>query len=196
MAGRLPRPGTAVIRANGWFSGQRPVKKPRQVHQLVGEVVPRTATSASGAARPRDLVGARGAPDAEVDPAGMERLQHAELLGHHQRHVGWAASRRPSRPAWSCRVGDVPISTGGAELAMPGMLWCSATQNRRYPSRSACRARSIVSRRACAAVPPSGTGAMVEHGQGHGPRAEGQGRIVHESCPNRAKLRILPPRKG
>ncbi len=24
----------------------------------------------------------------------------------------------------------LPISTGGEELAMPGMLWCSATQNR------------------------------------------------------------------
>lgn len=33
------------------------------------------------------MVGAGRASDAKVDPAGMQRLQRAELLGHHQRRV-------------------------------------------------------------------------------------------------------------
>ena len=33
----------------------------------------------------RDLIGAGGAPETEVDAAGIERLQRAELLGDHQR---------------------------------------------------------------------------------------------------------------
>ncbi len=52
-------------------------------------------------------VGARGAPDAEVDPAGVQCLEGAELLRDDERAV---------------------ISTGGDELAIPGMPWCSATQ--------------------------------------------------------------------
>src|SRR6266516_7604600 len=85
-----------------------------------------------------------------------------------------------------------PISTGGAELAMPGMLWCSATQNRRYPSRSACRARSMVARRACAAVPPSGTGARsrTDRGTARGPKVRA---VSSTTCANRAQVRILPP---
>ena len=50
-------------------------------------------------------------------------------------------------------------STGGDELAMPGMLWCSATQWRRYPSRSVSWTRAIELRRASAGVEPRPTGA-------------------------------------
>src|SRR5580698_7529643 len=41
---------------------------------------------------------------------------------------------------------------------MPVMLWCSASQNRWYPSCSTCRARSRVLRSASAAVPPATIG--------------------------------------
>ena len=45
----------------------------------------------------------------------------------------WLGSITPPEPT---RIVDVasarwPISTAGAELAIAGMLWCSATQNRR-----------------------------------------------------------------
>ena len=50
-----------------------------------------------------------------------------------------------------------PISTDVAELAIPSILWCSASQNRVYPHLSACLARSSVLRKLSAASPPSFT---------------------------------------
>ena len=50
------------------------------------------------------------------------------------------------------------ISTAGAELAIAGMLWCSATQNRRYRSSSVRRASSVVWRSAWPDVVPAATG--------------------------------------
>src|SRR5215813_9030667 len=109
----------------------------------------------------------------------------------------WLGSITPPEPTRMVVVASamLPISTGGAELAMPGMLWCSATQNRRYPSRSACRARSMVACRACAAVPPSGTGARSSTDKGTDPESRGPKvrAVASTTCPNRAKLRILPP---
>ncbi len=49
---------------------------------LVGERRGRAPQGGGG-----DLVGPRGAPDPEVDPARVKRLQHPELLGDHQRRV-------------------------------------------------------------------------------------------------------------
>ena len=66
-----------------------------------------------------------------------------------------------------------PISTGGDELAMPGMPWCSATQNRVKPRRSACLASSIVARSAAPAVPPSGMGARSSTESGAPARVNG-----------------------
>ena len=50
------------------------------------------------------------------------------------------------------------LSTAVAALAMPGMLWCSASQKRLNPSRSAARAKAVVSSRARRTSPPSTTG--------------------------------------
>ena len=74
---------------------QAVVEKAQQVGNLVREML--------DAERPRpvlqgdcgQLVAARGAADAEIDPAGIERLQHAELLGHFQRAV--MAQHDPAR---------------------------------------------------------------------------------------------------
>src|SRR4051812_6064450 len=46
------------------------------------------------------------------------------------------------------------MTTAVAALATPGMPWCSASQYRWYPHRSACVARSRVLRNDSAAVPP------------------------------------------
>ena len=51
------------------------------------------------------------------------------------------------------------IRTAGAALAMPGMLWCSATQCRWKPRRSTVRDRSTELRSASPADEPSATGA-------------------------------------
>src|SRR5262249_54207443 len=47
------------------------------------------------------------------------------------------------------------MTTAVAALAIPGILWCSATQYRRYPHASACWARSRVLASAVAASLPS-----------------------------------------
>src|SRR5947209_2528149 len=52
-----------------------------------------------------------------------------------------------------------PIKTEVAALAIPGMLWCSASQKRVNPHPSACCARSTVFRYASAIVPPVRTAA-------------------------------------
>jgi len=57
-----------------------------------------------------------------------------------------------------------------AALAMPGMLWCSASQKRLYPHRSACCARSTALRNACAASPPSTMGARSRTERGVTPQ--------------------------
>src|SRR5580700_6795102 len=73
----------------------------------------------------------------------------------------WFGNMTPPDPT---RIVDVlpatcPINTDVAALAIPGMLWCSASQKRVNPHRSACCARSAVFRYASAIVPPVRTGA-------------------------------------
>ena len=73
-------------------------------------------------------VGAGGAADAEVDAAGMQRFEHLEALGDHQRrvvrqhHAAGADAEVPVAAAMA------PIMISGAPLATEGRLWCSATQ--------------------------------------------------------------------
>ncbi len=66
----------------------------------------------------------------------------------------WLGSMTPPVPTRIVRVAPATAaaSTVGAEPATPGTPWCSATQNRWYPSRSASRASSTVSRSASGAV--------------------------------------------
>jgi hypothetical protein len=58
------------------------------------------------------------------------------------------------------------IRTAVAALAIPLELWCSATQKRLYPQRSACCARSIELRSAVATSEPATIGARsrIENG--------------------------------
>ena len=59
-------------------------------------------------------------------------------------------------------------STGGDELAIPGMLWCSATQWRRYPRCSTTRASSAEWPNAWAGDEPRPTGARSRTERGIG----------------------------
>ena len=72
----------------GMLVGQRIVQPRHQVAHLdriVGRVVP--VGLAGGQHAHGALVAARRAADAEVDAAGEQRLQHAEVLGHLERAV-------------------------------------------------------------------------------------------------------------
>ena len=73
----------------------------------------------------------------------------------------WFGSMTPPDPIRRVVVTEArcAMSTAGAELAIPGRLWCSATQCRPYPNRSTCWARSMEFRSAAAAIVPAGTGA-------------------------------------
>src|SRR5690606_19579263 len=73
----------------------------------------------------------------------------------------WLGSMIPPAPTRMLQVppATCPISTAVAALAMPGMLWCSANQKRRYPRRSACCASDRELAKAWPALAPSTIGA-------------------------------------
>ena len=79
----------------------------------------------------RQLVGARRPAEAEVDAAGVQRLERAELLGDHDRRVirqHDPARADADRLRAARHVGD---HDGGRRTRDPdGMLWCSASQKR------------------------------------------------------------------
>ena len=56
-----------------------------QFQNILRKAVARIESAPQGAGR--HAIGARRATDAKVDPAGIERGEGAELLGHHQRGV-------------------------------------------------------------------------------------------------------------
>ena len=87
----------------------------------------------------------------------------------------WFGSITPPEPIRMVEVAAArwARSTAGAELAMPGMLWCSATQWRRNPSRSASTASSVECSSAAPTSCPSATGARssTERGTTEGTNA-------------------------
>ena len=117
----------------------------------------------------------------------------------------WFGSITPPEPTLMVRVASAmwPMSTGGEELATPGMPWCSATQNRVKPSASVFFARSIVARSASPAVEPSGTGARSSTPSGTPARVRGEiasatpvGNIFRRRLvlPSRARTLVRPAR--
>jgi hypothetical protein len=62
-------------------------KEPEQVHELIGEIVRGQRLGRAAQRRGRGLVRTRRPADAQVDAAGMQCLEHAELLGDHQRDM-------------------------------------------------------------------------------------------------------------
>ena len=157
-----------------------------QVHQLVGEVVRGQRLRRAAQCRRGDLVGARGAPDAEVDPAGMERLQHAELLGHHQRHVVGQHHSAGADPHGRGRVGDVADQHGRRGTRDAGHVVVLGHPEPPVPEPFGVPGQvngGVQGLRRGTAVRHRGE---VENRQGQGPRAEGQGRIIHDLSQPRA----------
>ncbi len=130
----VPQP--SVVRA----SPRRPIRSRRSRRKVVGpERFGRAAQRGRG-----PLIGTRRPADSEIDAAGVERLEHGELLGHHD--AAWFGSMTPPEPTRirSVAAATWAISTDGTVLATLRMLWCSATQNRWKPSASAWRAMAVV----------------------------------------------------
>lgn len=80
-----------------------------QLPELLGEVVRRERSARAAKGAGGRLIGAGGTSDPQVDPAGMQCLQGAELLGHDQRRVvrqQHAAGAHPQRRGGGGEVTD------------------------------------------------------------------------------------------
>jgi hypothetical protein len=70
------------------MAGRKPAGLPQDQFLQPFEEVVALATVEPAAQRMRGgAVGAGRAAEAEIDPAGKQRLQHLEALGHHQRRM-------------------------------------------------------------------------------------------------------------
>src|SRR5688500_17656518 len=105
----------------------------------------------------------------------------------------WLGSITPPEPILirSVRAARCAMSTGGLVLATAGMLWCSATQSREYPRRSAARATSVVAARASAEDWPEPTVASSSTDRGRGVYSD----IVRHNVPT-PRVASRPRRAG
>ena len=69
------------------IGGQRVVEERDEIGDLLGKTIEPEHAAAFLERPRRDLVAARRSTDPEVDPAGEQRFQHAEVLGDLQRAV-------------------------------------------------------------------------------------------------------------
>ena len=65
----------------------RAVEEREEVAQLLGELVGAERRGRPAQRGRGDRIGAGRASEAEVDAPGMQRFEHAELLGHDERRV-------------------------------------------------------------------------------------------------------------
>src|SRR5262249_20558848 len=126
-AGSSPRPGVAGIGG----PGVSPPEKPAKAISPAGDRSSHQALVLRPRARAVDRAGASPPPVPRAGPprggAPTAPRRSAPARG------AWLGSITPPDPS---RILDVDaarcaISTAGAELAIEGMLWCSATQKRR-----------------------------------------------------------------
>ena len=150
--------------------------------ELPGEVVRAPAFGNTVVQRlRRRLVGARRAADAKVDAARVEGLEHAELLGHHERGVvreHHAARADPDGPRGIGDVADEDRRRGTRDAwhavvlghPEPGeaQVFCLFRQVDRGPQRVA----------GGGAVGDRG---QVEHSQGNAGEGQGKVRVSHAS---------------
>jgi len=107
--------------------GEAPVPED-QLLQALEEIVAAARLLQAPEREGGELVGARRASEAEVDPAREQRLERLEALGDDERRV--VRSITPPEPTRMRFVAAAicPIMISGAGLATEGRLWCSASQ--------------------------------------------------------------------
>ena len=168
---RCPRPGWrgSWCRVVGGAAGRR--SRP---------AVPRAGGRSPPAGRPSALrrsarAVSRSVPGARPIPRSIRPGCSASSVPNCSATVsgGWLGSITPPEPTRIAAVAAAswPARTAGAELAMPGRLWCSATQYLVKPRLSACRARSTLRRSASPVDSPAGTGHRSSTDSGTGRRA-------------------------
>ncbi len=111
---------------------------------------------------------APGTTESEVEPRAVQPGERAERLGDLQRaDVADEGRGAPTRIV-AVAAATAPMTMFGALPATPGLRWCSASQYRAYPARSAATARSTVFRSASAGVEPADTGTRSRTDSGTG----------------------------
>ena len=81
-----PKRNVQALAGNGPHSTARPFEIALQFQHVVGELV-LVGVEVSAQRKSSRLVRARRSPEPQVDPAGEQRLQRAELLGDGQRRM-------------------------------------------------------------------------------------------------------------
>ena len=161
----------------------RPVagEEAEQVHELLGEIVRGQRLRRAAQRRRRDLVRTRRAADAEVDAAGMERLEHAELLGDHQRHMVGQHHAAGADPDDLRRVGDVTDQHGRRRAGDAGHVVVLGHPEPVETEVLGALGQVDGGPECVACVPAVRYGGQVKHRKRYGPRAEGQAciYIVH-----------------
>jgi hypothetical protein len=138
-----------------------------QAHELLRELFGVQPLHRAAQRQRGDLVGARRAADAQVDPARVQRLQRAELLGHHQRRVvgqHHAARADPDRRGRRGQVGDQHgrgRAGDGRHVVMLGHPEPPVSEFLGTFSQLSSVAQRIARRR------PGGDGGQVQNGKGY-----------------------------
>ena len=101
----------------------RAVEKAENVHDLLRELLDVDLRPGIREGRGGQPVASRRAPDAQVDPAREQRLQHAELLGNFQRRVVGQHDTATPDPNGVGGRGDAPDQDLGARAGeRPGIV--------------------------------------------------------------------------
>ena len=149
-----PAPGVGLHRLAGLRVGEVALQLDDVLRERVG------AARVAAQRAHRQLVGARRAAEAEVDAAGVERLERAELLGDHERRVVRQHDAAGADADRLGAAGDVRDHDGGRR-ARDARSRCDARRARSACSPSARRAAR--GRASCgaprSAVAPSTIGA-------------------------------------
>ena len=132
----------------------------------------------------RVRIGARGAPEAEVDPAGVQSLERGELLGHDQWCVIGEHDATCADPQRGGGVGQVPDEHGGCGTGhrghpvVFGHPHAVVAEGLDHPGQPGGVGQGVRRRRAL------GHGGEVQHGEGRHGRNNARG------------FRLLPPGWG
>ena len=116
-----------------------------QLGELVGEIVRPGAVHPAAQRVRGQLVAAGRAAQAQVDPAGVQRCQRAELLGHHHRRViGQHDAARPHPDACSSWPRGAPAAPPGPTTPPPASRGARPPRTGGIPALRRARPRSVV----------------------------------------------------